>query len=81
MQELEEYDARQRQLEQQLLQQERLIQAVDNDIEKRQTLLNYVFQEHHSSQTSSLIQSEITGTTANQFSPDGTYRNLARMNR
>ena len=39
MQELEEYDARQRQLQQQLLQQERLIQAVDNDIEKRQTLL------------------------------------------
>ena len=54
---------------------------MDNDIEKRQTLLNYVFQEHHSSQTSSLIQSEITGTTANHFSPDGTYKNLNKVPR
>ena len=54
---------------------------MDNDIEKRQTLLNYVYQEQQSSQTSSLIQSEITGTTMNAFSPDGTYRNLVKMNR
>ena len=54
---------------------------MDNDIEKSQTLLNYVYQEQQSSQTSSLIQSEITGTTMNAFSPDGTYRNLVKMNR
>mgnify|MGYP007045561396 CR=1 FL=1 len=47
----------------QLAQQQRLITAVDNDIQKREGLLNYVFSEHKSSATSSLVVSDITALT------------------
>ena len=63
IQELQVYDARQKQLQEKLEQQQRLISAVDHDIQKREGLLNYVFAEHASSKTSSLIISDITGTT------------------
>lgn len=63
IQELHLYDARQRELQEKLAQQQRLITAVDNDIQKREGLLNYVFSEHKSSATSSLVVSDITALT------------------
>ena len=74
--ELDFYNARQDELKKKLEEQQRVLQAVENDIKKREELLNYVFEsrradeinkhagvnsiEERSSDTSSLQISAIT---------------------
>ena len=76
--ELDFYNARQDELKKKLEEQQRVLQAVENDIKKREELLNYVFEsrrtdeinrhagvnmiEERSSDTSSLHISAITSS-------------------